>query len=269
MMKIYLFHFKYFKISASSVADLCQMPYHFGMTPHNRAEKGDFAKTVLMPGDPLRARYCAENFMDNARLVTDVRNVLGYTGTYKGVPVSVMSTGMGAAGAGIYYHEMYSFYDVQNIIRIGTSGGLQADIPVGTLVFSMCCSTDSSWAEQYDLHGTLAPCADFGLLEKALGIARAMKLETRCGMTFSSDQFSTYSAMPEKYKAFAGMGALANDMETIALYCTAMHLNRKALSILTMTDNVVTGQSFKDSERMKGNENMIRVALETAVSIAD
>lgn len=236
------------------------------MTPHNKGNKGDFAKTVLLPGDPLRAKYVAEKFLDNARLVTDVRNVLGYTGTYKGVEVSVMSCGMGAPSAGIYTYELFTEYDVDNIIRIGTSGGLQADIPVGCLILSMACSTDSNYAKQYNLEGTLAPTADYSLLSTAVECVKELKYPYRCGMTVSSDYFSSYSACGEQhYNKFAQMGALATDMETIALYCNAMYTHKRALSILTMTDNCVTGESFKDNERMKGNERMIRLALETAV----
>lgn len=239
------------------------------MTPHNKANVGDFAKTVLMPGDPLRARYCAENFMENSRLVTDVRNVLGYTGTYKGIPVSVMSCGMGAPSAGIYSYELFTEYDVDNIIRIGTSGGLQEDLPLGCLIFSMCCSTDSAWAEQYNLPGTLAPCADSSLLFKGIECAKDLEIEYRCGMTLSSDLFSTYSARgPEAYEKWTEMGALASDMETIALYCNAMYTHKKALSILTMTDNCITGESFRDEERMQANAGMIKVALETAYRIS-
>lgn len=239
------------------------------MTPHNNGNKGDFAKTVLLPGDPKRAEYVAKNFLDNARKITDVRNVLGFTGTYKGVEVSVMSCGMGAASAGIYTYELYTEYDVDNIIRIGTSGGLQADIPVGCLILSMACSTDSSYASQYNLEGTLAPTADYGLLSSAVECVKELGFDYRCGMTFSSDFFSTYSACGKQhYDKFADMGALATDMETIALYCNAMYTHKKALSILTMTDNCVTGESFKDEERMQGNDKMIKLALETAVKIA-
>ena len=238
------------------------------MTPHIKAEKEQIAKTVLLPGDPLRAKYCAENFMDDAKLVTSARNVLGYTGTYKGEPVTVLASGMGAASAGIYSYELFTEYDVDNIIRIGTSGGLQKDIPLGALVFSMCCSTDSNWAAQYRLDGTLAPCADFGLLEKGVEIAREMGIPHLCGMTFSSDQFSSYSADHDKYMHFAKMGALANDMETIAVYCNAMYTHKKALAILTMTDNCVTGESLRDEERMSRNGNMIKVALELSYRLS-
>ncbi len=238
------------------------------MTPHNRASASDFAKTVLMPGDPLRAKYCAENFMENSRLVTDVRNVLGYTGTYKGVPVSVMSCGMGAPSAGIYSYELYTEYGVESIIRIGTSGGLQKDLPLGCLIFSMCCSTDSSWADQYNLPGTLAPCADSSLLFEAIDCAKELGVDYRCGMTLSSDLFSTYSARESEYKKWTDMGALASDMETIALYCNAMYTHKRALSILTMTDNCITGESFKNEDRMQANDNMIKVGLETAYRLS-
>lgn len=239
-------------------------------TPHNRAKKGEFAKTVLMPGDPLRAKFCAENFFESPRLITDVRNVLGYSGYYKGVPVSVMASGMGGPSTGIYSYELFTEYDVDNIIRIGTSGGLQEDIPVGALVLAMTCSTDQGWAKQYQLHGTLAPCADWKLFSTAAEIVKTMDVPYRCGMIFSSDYFSDYQAVgDEEWKGFARMGALAQDMETMALYCNAMYLHKRALSIVTMTDNLVSGKSFKDEERMQGNSNMIQLALETAAKMAE
>lgn len=238
------------------------------MTPHNRAEKGDFAPTVLMPGDPLRAKFCAENYFDKPRLVTDVRNVLGYSGFYKGMPVSVMSSGMGGPSAGIYSYELYTHFGVENIIRIGTSAGLQKNMEVGDLVFALTCSTDSAWAEQYNLKGTLAPCVDFSLLEKGIASAREKGFPFYAGMIFSSDYFSSYNALGEnEWKSFAFLGALAQDMETMALYSTAMYTHKRALSILTMTDNVVTGKSFRNEERMEGNRRMIEVALETAYKV--
>lgn len=238
------------------------------MTPHNRAQLGDFASTVLMPGDPLRAKFCAENYFDEPRLITDVRNVLGYSGFYKGMPISVMSSGMGGPSAGIYSYELFTHYDVDNIIRIGTSAGLKHYIDVGSLIFPLTCSTDSAWAEQYNLKGTFSPCVDFSLLEKAVSSARENNIPFYSGMVFSSDYFSSYNALGEdEWKSFAEMGAIAQDMETMALYSTAMYTHKKALSILTMTDNVVTGKSFKDEERMEGNRKMILVALETALKV--
>lgn len=235
------------------------------MTPHNRAKVGEIAKTVLMPGDPNRAKFCAENYFDNPRLVTDVRGILGYTGTYKGMPVSVMASGMGAASIGIYSYELFTHYDVDSIIRIGTSGGLQPYIPVGALVLALTCSTDHSWASQYNLKGTLSPCVDYALLENAVECAKRDGRNFYCGMILSSEYFSSYNALgPDEWKSFAAMGALVQDMETHALYCNAMYTKKRALSILTMTDNVVTGESFKNEERMEGNRPMIELALETA-----
>lgn len=239
------------------------------MTPHNSGNPGDYAKTVLMPGDPARALFCAENFLKDVHQVSMVRGIPGYTGYYKGKRVSVLASGMGAPSAGIYSYELFTHYDVDNIIRIGTSGGLQADIPVGCLILSMACSTDSSYPSQYNLGGTLAPTADANLFLKALECVRNMDVPYRCGMTLSSDYFSTYNAAGEEYyKKYAALGALASDMETVAVYCNAMYTHRHALSILTMTDNCVTGESFRDEDRMRGNENMIKLALETAVAVS-
>ncbi len=240
------------------------------MTPHNRAENNQIAKNVLLPGDPLRAKFAAERFLDGAELVTDVRNVLGYTGTYKGVPVTVMASGMGGPSAGIYSYELYKFYDVDRIIRIGTSGGLQRELEVGELIFALTSSTDTGWAHQYDLKGTLSPAPDFETLEAALDSVKALGYEYTAGMIFSSDCFSSYNALgSDSWKKWASLGALAQDMETYALYSTAQYLKKKALSILTMTDNCVTGESFKDEERMEGNGKMIKVALETIWRLND
>lgn len=234
------------------------------MTPHNRAEKKDIAKRVLLPGDPARATFVAEEFLTDARLVTDVRGIKGYTGTYKGMEVSVMASGMGGASAGIYSYELYKFYDVDAIVRIGTSGGLQKELLPGDLVLAMSASTDSGWAHQYGLNGTLSPAPDFTLFRNAVKHADSLGLRYTAGMVFSSDMFSSYNALGEdEWKRWAAMGALVQDMETYALYSTAMYLKKRALSILTMTDNCVTGESFADGERMKGNSNMIRLALET------
>ncbi len=238
------------------------------MTPHIKAKDGEIAKTVLFPGDPLRAKFCALNYFDNPRLVTDYRNVLGYSGKYKGMDITVMSSGMGCASAGIYSYELFTHYDVDNIIRIGTSGGLQENIPVGSLILALTCSTDTQWTMQYGLNGTLAPCVDFNLLQNALSVVKNMDVPYFCGMILSSEYFSSYNALGEnEWKSFAKMGALAQDMETISLYCNAMYTHKHALSILTMTDNCVTGESFKDEDRMEGNRKMIELALETAYKV--
>ena len=175
-----------------------------------------------------------------------------------------MASGMGGASAGIYSYELYRFYDVETIVRIGTSGGLRKELLPGDLVLAMTASTDSAWAHQYSLNGTLSPAPDFDLFKSAVKCAEALGLRYTAGMVFSSDLFSSYNALGEgEWKKWAAMGALVQDMETYALYSTAMYLGKRALSILTMTDNGVTGQSFRNEERMKGNSAMIRLALET------
>lgn len=234
-------------------------------TPHNRATKADIAKTVLMPGDPLRAKFCADNYLTDARLVTDVRNVLGFTGKYKGKDVTVMSSGMGSPSIGIYSYELFHEYDVDAIIRIGTSGGYQKNIEVGDLVFAMTASTDGAWAHQYKLDGTFSPAADFGLLEKAVKVAREKSIPFHAGAVLTSDLFSSYSALgADGWKVWARMGVLAQDMETYALYSNAAYLGKKALSILTMTDSLINAKSLRDEDRMEANRKMIEVALELA-----
>jgi len=235
------------------------------MTPHNRAKKGDIAPIVLAPGDPMRAKLVAEKFLTDSRLVTDVRNVLGYTGLYKGKEVSVLSTGMGGPSAGIYSYELFTEYDVEAIIRIGTCGGLQSRIEVGALVFAMTASTDSAWAHQYNLKGTLSPCCDANLLLEAVKHAKELGHAHHLGMVFSSDLFSSYNALGEdSWKAWARMGALAQDMESYALYATAAWCGKRALSILTMTDSCVTNEGLSDDQRMTALYPMLSVALETA-----
>ncbi len=235
------------------------------MTAHNRAKKGEIAPIVLAPGDPLRAKLVAEKFLTEPRLVTDVRNTLGYTGLYKGKEVSVLSTGMGGPSAGIYSYELFAEYDVQAIIRIGTCGGFQPNIEVGDLVFAMTASTDSGWAHQYDLKGTLSPACDAKLLLQAVHKAKVLGLAHHLGMVFSSDLFSSYNALGEdSWKAWARLGALAQDMESYALYATAAWCKRRALSILTMTDSCVTGVGLSDDQRMTALYPMLSLALETA-----
>ncbi len=235
------------------------------MTAHNRAKKGEIAPIVLAPGDPLRAKLVAERFLTDARLVTDVRNVLGYTGLFRGKKVSVLSTGMGGPSAGIYSYELFTEYDVQAIIRIGTCGGFQPGIEVGDLVIAMTASTDSGWAHQYNLKGTLSPACDAFLLLEAVRKAKELGHEHHLGMVFSSDLFSSYNALGEdSWKAWARMGALAQDMESYALYATAAWCKKRALSILTMTDSCVTGLGLPNEKRMTALYPMLEVALETA-----
>lgn len=235
-------------------------------TPHNKAELHDIAPVVLLPGDPLRAQYVAEQYLENSRQVTGVRNMLGFTGTYQGIPVSVMGSGMGGPSAGIYSYELFSFYGVERIIRIGTAGGLQENTKPGTLVFAITASTDSRFAYQYQLPGTYSPCASFNLFQKAVEIAQKNKMLFTAGGIFSSDMFSSYNALGEKasWEPWAKMNCLAQDMETYALYCTAAYLKKQALSVLTVTDSCVTGDGLPAEERITALEPMFTVALETA-----
>jgi purine-nucleoside phosphorylase len=235
------------------------------MTAHNRAKRGQIAPIVLAPGDPHRARLVAERYLEDAQLVSDVRSMEAYTGRYKDKLVSVMGTGMGSPSAGIYTYELYTAYDVEAIIRIGTSGGLQPSIAVGDLIIAMTASTDSNWAHQYDLKGTLSPVCDSALFFEAVNTAKELGFTAHSGMVFSSDLFSSYNALGEEsWKPWAKMGALGQDMETYALYATAAWTGKRALSILTMTDSCVTGSGFGDDMRSVGLYPMIELALEVA-----
>ena len=234
-------------------------------TPHNSAVCGDFAKTVLLPGDPLRAKFIAETFFENPRLVNNVRGVQGYTGTYHGVPVSVMASGMGMPSMGIYSYELFTEYGVENIIRVGSAGGLRSDLPLGCVVAGMGACTNSNFIHQYDLPGTFAPICSFVLLEAAVASARELGIEMPVGNLVSSDTF--YSDMSKKPR-FAEMGALAEEMESAALYCTAAQTGKRALAICSISDNLVTGEVMDPESRRTKFTDMMKIALETAVKMA-
>ncbi len=234
-------------------------------TPHNSAKKGDFAKTVLMPGDPLRAKFIAETFLDEPRLVNNVRGVQGYTGAYKGVPVSVMASGMGMPSIGIYSYELFTQYDVESIIRVGSAGAIQKELKLGSIVAGMGACTNSNYAAQYGLGGTFAPIADFELLSAAVQSAKELGLTMPVGNLYSSDTF--YDASGSSLK-WAELGVLAIEMEAAALYCNAAYTKKRALSICSISDNIVTGEELSPEERQTGFGNMIRLALETAVKMA-
>jgi purine-nucleoside phosphorylase len=232
-------------------------------TPHNAAKPGDFARTVLMPGDPLRAKYFAENYLENKRELTGVRGMLGFTGTYQGKALSVMGSGMGAPSIGIYSYELFAHYGVENIIRIGTCGGMVKELEVGDLLFALAASSNSNYAHQYHLAGSFSACADFGLLEKGVAAARALGVRFRVGNVFSSDLFSLYSAEgDEGWQKWARMGCAGTDMESYALYCNAAYLGKKALTILTCSDSNVTGKGLSAEERQTALTNMFKVGLE-------
>ena len=232
-------------------------------TPHNSAVKGDFAKTVLMPGDPLRAKFIAETFLENPRLVNNVRGVQGYTGSYKGVPVSVMASGMGMPSIGIY--ELFTQYDVDNIIRVGSAGAIQKELTLGDVVAGMGACTNSNYAAQYGLGGTFAPIADFALLSAAVQSAKELGVNMPVGNLYSSDTFYDASASSLKW---AEMGVLAIEMEAAALYCNAAYTKKRGLSICSISDNIVTGEELSPEQRQTSFTAMMKIALETAVKMA-
>lgn len=212
-------------------------------TLHNTANQGDFAKTVLMPGDPLRAKFIADTYLENAVLVNNVRGIQGYTGEYKGKRVSVMASGMGMPSIGIYSHELYTHYDVENIIRVGSAGLLQPSLKVRSVVAAMSAYSNSNFGAQFGFSGNLAPCASFDLLEKAVAAARKMGVVMPVGAIFSSDTFYDAS-VPSQNEVLSKMGVLAVEMEAYALYLNAARHGKNALALLTISDNPFTGEGL-------------------------
>ena len=234
-------------------------------TPHINAEDGAFAKTVLMPGDPKRAQWIAENFLTDAKLVTDVRGVLGYTGyTKKGKRVSVMASGMGLPSIGIYSYELFTHYGVESIIRIGTCGAYQPGIKLFDVIIGMSASTDSDWAQQFNLRGgTFSACADFDMVLAAYSAVVRRGLDVHVGNILSSDIF--YDFDPDFWKNWAKLGILGVEMESYALYVTAARLKKRALCILTVTDLFLDGSKKATAEeRETGVKTMVEIALEIA-----
>lgn len=229
-------------------------------TPHIGAKAGDFAATVLMPGDPLRAQYIAENFLENPVLVTSVRNVLGYTGTYKGKKVSVMASGMGIPSIGIYATELFRFYGVKRIIRVGTCGSFQPDLKVFETVLVGSASTNSAWANQYHLDGgTYSAAPDFETLLDAYRSAEKLGIAAKVVDCLSEDNF--YSDDPDNFKKWADMGISCAEMETYALYCIAKRLRKQALTILSVSDSLVTHEATTSDQRVSAFTDMMKVAL--------
>lgn len=231
-------------------------------TPHNAAKVGDIAKTVLMPGDPLRAKYIADTYLEDVVCFNTVRNMLGFTGTYKGKKVSVMGGGMGMPSIGIYSYELFHSYDVDNIIRIGSAGGIAEDIKVRDIVIGMGASTNSNYAAQYRLPGTYAPIADYGLLRKAVEAAEKMNIKTVVGNVLSSDTF--YDDNEDANALWRKMNILAVEMEAAALYMNAARAGKRALCILTISDHVFTGESLSAEDRQLTFHDMMEIALEIA-----
>ena len=230
-------------------------------TPHISAKQGDFAKTVLMPGDPLRAKYIAENFLDDAVMVNSVRGMYAYTGFYKGKRVSVMGSGMGQPSIGIYSYELFNFYGVENIIRIGTCGGFDKRLHVNDVIIASGACTNGNFAAQYRLPGTFAPISDFELTKKAAQKCKEFGINFLVGNILSSDVFyDDASSGPEWSK----MGVLGVEMESAALYCNAARAGKKALCICTVSDSYVYDEKLSSEEREKSLNDMITVALEIA-----
>ena len=237
-------------------------------TPHIQAQLGDFAKTVLMPGDPLRAKMIAETYLENPRLVNNVRGVQGYTGTYEGMPISVMASGMGMPSMGIYSYELFHAFGVETIIRIGSCGGLSDKVQLRHLVLAQATSTDSAYGNGYGLSGQFAPVADFELLSTAARIAEEEGFAYHVGGILTTDRFYTEDAHLPKSEQSAvrwrEMGVLATEMETAALYINAARAGKRALAICTVSDHLFTGEATSAQERQNDFHQMIRVALRTA-----
>ncbi|MBO5357835.1 MAG: purine-nucleoside phosphorylase [Clostridia bacterium] len=231
-------------------------------TPHISSKPGDFAKTVLMPGDPLRAKYIAENFLENAVLVNNVRGVQGYTGFYKGKRVSVMASGMGQPAIGIYSYELYNFYDVETIIRVGSCGSFSPDLHARDIIVAMGACTNGNYASQYNLPGTFCPIADFDLVRRAAEECEKAGVNYRVGNIFSSDMFydDANSGMQ-----WAKMGVLGVEMESAALYCNAARAGKKALCICTVSDSFIyPEENTTAEERQNSFTKMMEIALELA-----
>jgi purine-nucleoside phosphorylase len=231
-------------------------------TPHNEAKEGEIAKTVLMPGDPLRAKFIAETYLEDVVCFNKVRNMLGFTGNYKGKRVSVMGGGMGMPSIGIYSYELFNFYNVDNIIRIGSAGGIADQVKLRDIVIGMGASTNSNYAAQYKLPGTFAPIADYGLLRKAVETAEKLNIKTVVGNILSSDTF--YDDNKDANDLWRKMNILAVEMEAAALYMNAARAGKKALCILTISDHVFTGESLSAEDRQLTFRDMMEIALEIA-----
>lgn len=242
-------------------------------TPHIKATPEDFGKTVLMPGDPLRAKFIAENFLEDAKLVNNVRGIHSYTGYYKGKKISVMASGMGMPSIGIYSYELFNFFDVDNIIRVGSAGGMCEKVKVRDIIIAQGACTDSNYAHTFNLPGTFAPIADYKLLKAAADIAEGMKLSYVVGNVISSDTFyNDNENIPDGMTSadlWRKMGVLGVEMEAAALYMNAARSGKNALAILTVSDHLVTGEALSSDDRQNSFTDMMKLSLETAVKLSE
>lgn len=236
-------------------------------TPHISAKKEDIAKTVLMPGDPLRAKFIAETFLESPVLVNNVRGVQGHTGTWKGVPVTVMASGMGIPAIGIYSWELYNFYDVDNIIRIGSAGAMRDDLKLMDIVAGQGACTDSNFAHQFELNGTFAPIADYTLLSNCVEAAKEKGIDMKVGNILSSDNFYSPSNCDDSTK-WRDMGVMAVEMEAAGLYMNAARAGKRALCICTISDHLYRSEALSSEQRQLSLTQMIEIALDTAVKMA-
>lgn len=233
-------------------------------TPHINATPDDFAKTVIMPGDPLRAKFIAENFLTDAKLINSVRSAYAYTGKYNGKPISVMSSGMGMPSMAIYSYELFNIFGVENIIRIGSAGSVNRDIKVRDLIIAMGASTNSNYASQYGLNGTFAPICSYDLLKVCAETADRLNMKVKVGNILTSDTFYDES---QSSVDWAKMGIMAVEMETAALYMNAARANKNALTICTISDHILTGEETTATERQNSFTDMMKLSLETAVTL--
>lgn len=248
---------QFFEFSFGLISIMSNLP-----TPHISAKMGEIAQSVLMPGDPLRAKFIAENFLTDVKCINKVRNMLGFTGKYNGKTVSVMGSGMGMASIGIYSYELFKFYGVENIVRIGSAGAISDEINLKDIVIAMGACTDSNYALQYNLTGSYAPIASFGLLSSAVEAAGKLGARAFVGNVYSSDVFYSGLEVLEDWKK---MGVLAVEMESAALYMNAARLGKNALCILTISDRPLRAESISSEEREKGFGQMVQIALDTVL----
>lgn len=230
-------------------------------------ENADVAERVLMPGDPLRAKYIAENYLDEAMLINDIRAMLGYTGFYKGTKITVQASGMGIPSMGIYSYELFEDYDVKYAIRIGTAGSIRKDVKLSQIVFASSASTTSSYQSEFQINGHLAPTANISLLSAAITTAQKDKTDFISGNILTEESFYSSKSSKERYEHWKRLGILAIEMETAALYINAAYHGVKALSMLTITDNIETGEKLSVNERETGLDKMIKLALSTISSM--
>lgn len=239
-------------------------------TPHNEASVNGIAKTVIMPGDPKRSKWIAENFLKDPKLINDVRGVQGYTGTWKDVPVTVMASGMGMPSIGIYSWELYNDYDVDNIIRVGSAGALQDNLKLMDIILAQGACTTSSYIQNFGISGTFAPLADFRMMSRCTKAAKALGLKVHIGNVLSSDNFySAFDRGERENLEWKRLGVLGVEMEAAALYTNAAYFGKHALCILTVSDHLMRSERIDTAERQEGFSKMITLALDTAVRMED